>query len=123
MPPAPKLLTHAVKDVTAATILDAHVRDLLQIQEIAAQLYDLVDNRNCRKLLLDFSKVQTLSSQALGALINLEKKLADIKGRLVLCGIRPEIGRLFELARLQKHFKIVPDDKAGLAAFGVAAGD
>jgi len=119
MPPAPKLLTHLIKDVMVATFVDAHIRDLPQIEQIVQQLYDLVEHQDCRKVVIDFAKVQTFSSQALGILLTLDKKLAAIKGKLVLCGVRPEIIRLFEIARLHKHFKIAADQDAALAVFGV----
>lgn len=115
------LLTHAIKDVTVVTFAGAHVRDQPQIDQIGRHVYDLVDNRNAGKLILDFAKVQTFSSQALGVLIALDKKLAEKRGKLVLCGVRPEIVRLFEIARLHKHFKFAPDEQSALAVFGLTS--
>ncbi|MBI4581672.1 MAG: STAS domain-containing protein [Planctomycetes bacterium] len=102
--------------------VDTHIRELPQIEQIGLQLYDLVDARGHRKLILDFDKVQSLSSQALGILITLEKKLVEAKGKLVLCSLRPELARLFEIAKLHKHFKFAADEEAALALFGVTTG-
>lgn len=122
MPPAPKLLSHAIKDVMIVTFIDAHIRDLPQIEQIGQQLYDLIDNRDHKKLIIDFAKVQTFSSQALGILLTVDKKLVAKKGKLVLCCVRPELVRLFEIARLQKHFKFAKDEETALAVFGVTTG-
>lgn len=122
MPPAPRLLTHPIKDVMVVTFVDGHIRDLPQIEQIGRQLYDLVDGQAHKKLVLDFAKVLTLSSQALGILLTLDKKLAAIKGKMVLCGVRPELTRLFEIARLHKHFKFTADEESALAVFGVTTG-
>jgi len=58
-------------------------------------------------------------SPGLGSLINLKNKLAAIKGELALCGIRPEIRKLFSLTGLEKDFRFHPDDAAALAVWNV----
>jgi anti-sigma B factor antagonist len=119
MTPPPRVVIQTINDVTIARISDTHIRDLPQIEQIGKQLLDLVDSHGCTRLILDFAKVQTLSSQALGMLIRLERMISDKEGRLVLSSVRPEIGRLFEISRLHKQFKLVPDEASALSALGV----
>lgn len=116
---AARLLIHAIRDVTVVTFVETHIRDLPQIEQIGTELYDLVDNRAVRKLILDFSKVQILSSQALGVLITLQKKMAAAKGKISLCSLKKELARVFDIAQLGKVFKFYPDEDAALASFGV----
>lgn len=94
------------------------VIDALLIQTIASDLYALVDEQAQRRLVLDFSKVKLLSSQMLGVLINLQKKSAAIKGRLVLCGVRPELMKVFTIMKLEKVLTIVEDEGQAFAALG-----
>ncbi|HOA75944.1 MAG TPA: STAS domain-containing protein, partial [Phycisphaerae bacterium] len=83
------------------------------------ELYDLVDNKARKKLVLDFTKVQFLSSSALGVLITLRKKAAAIKGDVVLCGLRKDLMKVFEITNLNKVFTFAPTEEKALAHFGI----
>jgi anti-anti-sigma factor len=108
--------------VTVANIEDASILDLAQVESLGQQLYDLVDTRNCRKLILDFTKVKFLSSSALGVLVNLQKKMTEIKGTLVICALRADLMRVFEITKLKKLFTFCDDETAALSVFGVVIG-
>lgn len=94
-----------------------------EIQSAFEQLQQLLDEKGGREVVLDFRKVQFLSSSALGRLILLQKKLASAKGRLVLCGIAKEIFEVFKITKLDKVFTIKEDEAAALATWGVRAED
>lgn len=115
------LLSYNIKDVTIVTFQESSILDTLQIEQIGASLYELVDERNSRKLVLDFTKVQFLSSSALGVLITLRKKSDAIKGRLILAGLRKEIRKVFTISRLDKLFEFAEDEQAALALFGLTS--
>jgi anti-anti-sigma factor len=91
------------------------------IQATFEQLQQLTDEKPGREYVLDFRKVQFLSSSALGRLILLQKKVASAKGRLVLCAIAREIFEVFKITKLDKVFTIKEDAKAALKVFGVNA--
>jgi anti-sigma B factor antagonist len=65
-----------------------------------------VDEQRQRKILLDFSNVEYLSSAALGRFIILHKKVLAAGGRLVLYNIDPEIYEVFAVTKLNKLFDI-----------------
>jgi len=114
-----RLLIQPVRDVAVVNFSDASILDALQVQQIGEELYDLVETRARRKVILDFSNVRFLSSAALGVLINLRKKADGIKGKVMLCCIRPEIHRVFKLTNLDKLFEIYDSEEKALNAFGV----
>ncbi len=91
------------------------------IQATFEQLQRLVDEKPGREYVLDFRKVQFLSSSVLGRLILLQKAVASAKGRVVLCGIAKEIFEVFKITKLDKVFTIKEDAKAALKVFGVNA--
>jgi anti-anti-sigma factor len=115
-----RLLIQPVRDVAVVNFSDASILDTLQVQQIGEELYDLVENRARRKVILDFGNVRFLSSSALGVLINLRKKADSIKGKVMLCCIRPEILRVFKLTSLDKLFEIHESEEKALNAFGVS---
>ena len=64
------------------------------------------------KLLLDFSKVETFSSQAIGLIVNLHKKMASkAGGQLVICGVSPQLTQLLKITRLDRLLKVVKTQK------------
>lgn len=112
-----RLELEEVGDVTVVSFVDKKILDEQNIQIIGEQLFDLVDNQGKKKLLLNFGNVEFLSSAALGKLITLNKKVQGNGGRLVMCKIAKEIMEVFEITKLDKLFKIYPDEQAALQAF------
>ena len=112
-----RLELEQIGDVTVVNFVDKKILDEQSIQIIGDQLFSLVDQENCRKLLLNFSNVEFLSSAALGKLIKLNKKLQEAKGRLILCKIDPQIFEVFEITKLDKFFNIQKEEQDGLQAF------
>jgi anti-sigma B factor antagonist len=105
-----------IGDVTVVNFVDKKILDEQNIQTIGEQLFSLVDEVGRRKILLNFSNVEYLSSAALGKLITLNKKLQG-SGKLILCCIDPKIFEVFEITKLDKFFKIFKDEQAALQAF------
>jgi anti-sigma B factor antagonist len=112
-----RLEVEHIGDVTVVNFLDRKILDEQNIQRIGDQLFGLVDNDGARKVLLNFSNVEYLSSAALGKLITLNKKLQAAGGRLILCNIDPQIYEVFEITKLDKFFKIHKEEQAALQAF------
>ena len=109
MAKAVNLLIQREQDITFVDFQEARLLDAYQIESVAQQLYKLVDQMDRKKLIVDFSKVQLLSSAAIGMILNLHNKSKAIKGKLVLCGMRNDIKKIFEIMKLTKLLKIVSD--------------
>jgi anti-sigma B factor antagonist len=114
-----QLVIENLGGVTVVNFDTNNVLDALQIQKIAEELYDLVDNKNRRQIILDFTKVRMLSSQAIGMLLNLRKKATAIKGEVLLAGIRPDLVKVFKITQIDKLFKFFETEKDALSEFGV----
>ena len=109
-----------VKIVTFGTLA---ILDPVEVDAIGQQLYKLVDERAHRKIVLDFRKVRQLSSQMLGTLIKLNKKSKAIKGKVVLCGLRPDLLKAFTVTRLDKILQIADDEQQARGLFSALGGD
>jgi len=106
-----------IGDVTVVHFTDKKILDEQNIQLIFDDLFKLVDELGRKKLLLNFSVVEFLSSAALGKLIRLHQRLNPVGGKLVLCHISKTIMEIFVLTKLDKMLKIVADEKTGLNSF------
>lgn len=78
--------------------------DAASIQDLASDLYVLVDQHGIADLVLDLAGVRFLSSQALGTLVNLQRKAAAAGGKLVLAEVAENIARMFRITRLDSLF-------------------
>ena len=112
-----RLEVESIGDVTVVNFVDRKILDEQNIQVIGEQLFSLVDEEGFKKVLLNFSNVEYLSSAALGKLITLNKKLQGVGGKLILCNIDPQIFEVFEITKLDRFFKIVKEEQAALQAF------
>jgi anti-sigma B factor antagonist len=110
-----------VEGIIVVTFTTPRIVQEDDIQDIFEQLQRLVDEKPGREYVLDFRKVQFLSSSVLGRLILLQKKAAAAKGRLVLCAIAKEIFEVFKITKLDKVFTVKEDAKAALKMFGINA--
>lgn len=106
-----------VADVVIVHLAASRILDESNVAQISEHLFALVEGEGCRKLLVDFSAVEYLSSAALGALITLDKKLKAATGRMRFCGMDPKIHQVFAVTRLDKIFDIREDRQAALADF------
>ncbi len=103
--------------VTIAKFVDKKILDEANIQIIGNHLFALIDEDGRKKIILDFSLVEYLSSAALGKLIIMDKKAKAAKAKLRLCCIRPEIYEVFEITRLNKIFDIKATQEEALEGF------
>lgn len=71
-----------------------------------------------RKLLLDFSKVEFMTSAMIGEIVKLQKQCKQDKIRLKLCNICANIMEVFKITGLAKALDIYPDGTKALEAFG-----
>jgi anti-anti-sigma factor len=78
-------------------------------------LRELAGSGQTALLVLDFSQVQYVASQALGGLVMLAKRCQASGCQLHLCGLCPSIIEVLELMKLDKALKIYPDLTEALA--------
>ena len=104
-------------DVTVVTFTDKKILEEPAIQDLGDQLTSLVEEMGKRRLLLNFTQVESLSSAALGKLVTLNRKIKEAQGMLVLCGINANIMEVFEITKLNQIIDIRRDEQEGLQAF------
>ncbi len=92
--------------------------DEVSISEIGDQLTGMVAQADSVKFVLDFSKIEHMSSSALGMLITLHKRIRERSGGLCLIGIKPAIYEIFVITRLNEIFDIRQSTAEAIAALG-----
>jgi anti-sigma B factor antagonist len=104
---------------TVVEFLTPSLMNPLELEKIGAGLFKLVDEEKRDRLVLDFSKVQYLSSQAIGIILTLNKKLTGTSAggqNLVLCGVGPQLMQLLKITRLDRILTIKATQKEAMGA-------
>lgn len=110
-----RLETNESSTITVVRFKDQKIIDPEAIQELGQELFDLIDKEDRRKIVLNFSRVEFLSSAALGKLITFEKKTKRAGAELILTDISAEIFPVFAITNLDKLFKIKDREADALA--------
>src|SRR5262245_32978123 len=95
----------AIRHLGAITVVDFLDRRLIaaaRIEDIGRQLQEVVAKATIPKLVLNFEKVEYLSSSALNILIALEAAIRKKTGALRLAGLDQELRKVFTLMKLTK---------------------
>jgi anti-sigma B factor antagonist len=112
---APMDVPLTITEIEKYTVVEFRTPSLMDpavLEQIGQSVYRLVDAEDRRMLVLDFERVEYLSSQAIGIVLTLNKKLAKLKHTsLVLCGVGPKLMELIKITRLDKVLKIKPSQK------------
>lgn len=101
-----------VDGVLVVEFTDVQILDATVIEQMHRDLMGALEKAREKRMLLDFSHVQFMSSAALGMLIRVHKKCKELKIALKLCSIAPQIYQVFRVTNLDRVFDIHKDGKA-----------
>jgi anti-sigma B factor antagonist len=102
----------SVGDYTVVTFQSPSLMNPSELERLSTALHSLIDDHVTGRLLLDFSKVEYLSSQAIGIIVGLHKKASKITGgKLVLCGVGPQLMQLLKITRLDRLLKVIKNQE------------
>lgn len=69
-------------------------------------------------LVVDLGLVGVLTSAGIGALVRLHKRMDELKGKMAVCGLNPDLAELFRLTRMDRLFLVVETREQALARLG-----
>ena len=119
--PSPGSAPFTVQQVEKFTVVEFRqpsLMDPLELESIGQSLYRLVDAEDRRKIVLDFEKVTYLSSQAIGIVLTMHKKLSALPhSKLVLCGVGARLMELIKITRLDRMLTIKASQREAIKTF------
>jgi anti-sigma B factor antagonist len=102
-------LVSRVEHWTVVEFRTASLMDPIVLESTGQALYQLIDEQDHRLIILDFARVQYISSQAIGIVLTMNKKLGQLnRSRLVLCGVGDKLMQLIKITRLDRLLTIKP---------------
>ncbi|MCC6418802.1 MAG: STAS domain-containing protein [Gemmataceae bacterium] len=92
------------------------------IDQVRQELLAALALNGTRKVVVDLSGVEYVGSGGFRPLLSLRKKLQEMGGDMLLCGLRPEVREVFQTSRLidargssSAPFGVEPDAVAAVA--------
>jgi anti-sigma B factor antagonist len=106
-----------IGEVTVARFTARHLLDEEKMQTLGGQLRSLGDEAGHRPLLLNFGQVERLSTELMGKLVALQRRVQEKGGRLALCQIHPQVYEVFKIFKLPQVLSIFADEQDALQQF------
>lgn len=108
-------IVQTVEKFTVVEFRQASLMDPVGLDQIGKSLYHMIDAEDKRRIILDFEKVQYISSQAIGIVMMMHKKLGALPhSKFVLCGVGAKLMELIKITRLDKLLVIKPTQREAL---------
>jgi anti-sigma B factor antagonist len=92
----------------------ASIGGMADIAGVGDTLRGLVGDRHPNKMVIDFSSVSFFSSQMLGLLVDIWRRMKDTGGAVVISGINPQLTRVFRITHLDKVFQFYESPAAAI---------
>ena len=91
-------------DIFLVSFKHASIGGIGEVEKIAETLRDLIKDQDVCNMVVDFSTVSFFSSQMLGLLVDIWRRIKDKGGALLISGINPQLTRVFRITHLDKIF-------------------
>ena len=102
-------------DIVIARFVNDRLTDELNVERMGEELFSLADQFQFRKVIVDMSAVQHMTSSSLGKLITMHRRLHRVEGRLALCHLTHGVQDVLETSRLIKYFNVAKDVESAKA--------
>ena len=103
-------------DVTIVSFNSASISGISDIDQLGDQMRQFITANKPGKMVIDFADVRFFSSQLLGLLVDVWRRLKDYDGLLLICGINPHLNRVFKITSLDRIFEFYPDRAGAIEA-------
>ena len=103
-----------VGDVAVARFMRHRILEDDAVRAAGEELLGLSDDDSCRKLLLNFGNVESLTTAFFGKLLALHRRVEAAGGRLALCAVGPFLREIFGILKLPAAVTVYDDEQQAL---------
>ena len=114
---APKLTVRTVAEARVIEVAHTDLTDAAFINRIGDGIYSLVKDLDRPKVVIDFQKVERLSSAALGMLVALKKVLDRQNGQLRVANVCESVFDVFTITKLDRVLKTCKSTEEAVESF------
>ena len=102
--------------VFVVSFKQASIGGIGEVEKIAETLRELIKDQDVCNMVVDFSTVSFFSSQMLGLLVDIWRRIKDKGGALLISGINPQLTRVFRITHLDKLFDFHETTEAAVSS-------
>ena len=103
-------------DILVIRLDVASISAMTEVEQISFLVHQAVERHCPCHLIVDFSGVQFFSSQMLGLLVDVWRRVRDEGGTVTISGINPQLTRVFRITNLDKLFAFYGTTDEAIAA-------
>jgi anti-anti-sigma factor len=81
--------------------------DTMEIDALMNEVLRALEKTARERWIMELNEVDYLGSSMLGLMVNIRERIRQADGRLVLCGLSPQLLRIFQACCLERLFTIV----------------
>lgn len=102
--------------VTVVRFKRRTILDPASIEAVGERLAELTGEGEGRRIALDFSRVESLTSGMLGKFLALHQSVERTGGKLVFCGVGPFLKQIFTICNIPETIPILADEAEAVRA-------
>ena len=109
---------YQISQDSSANILQFDLPPILDSMEIDGLIESVLNELNARQAqswVVDLSHVEYMGSSMLGLFVNMRERIRQGGGILILCGMSPQLLRIFKTCCLERLFAIVKSRNEAMA--------
>jgi anti-sigma B factor antagonist len=110
------LVEFSDQDQVLIASLDTDAVGISGIDAVSQVFREVILQRRPQNLVIDFTRVRFLTSLALGLLVDTWRRMKEYNGRLIICGINPQLMRVFRITHLDRIFEFSDDPASAVRA-------
>ncbi|MDP9175133.1 MAG: anti-sigma factor antagonist [Planctomycetota bacterium] len=80
--------------------------DTMEIDSLIANVLASLEPASSEKWVMDLTQVSYMGSSMLGLMVNIRERIRRSNGKLALCGLSPQLMRVFQTCCLERLFLI-----------------
>jgi anti-anti-sigma factor len=93
------------------------------VHTLRQELHRLIEKEGHTRLVVNFAGVRCLSSEVLGILAGLQRRVDPVRTSIVLCGLDPLLRDMVRITHLDRVFDICGDEAEALGRCSAHKGD
>src|SRR5207249_2591595 len=82
------------------------------LEQLGHELFALVEQYGCRKLVVSLKLVEYVTSSGIGKLITLHRKMHRHGGQVIFCDMQKTVQEILQASKLNTYFTVAADPDA-----------
>lgn len=105
-------------EVTVARFTVPRLTEEVNLEQVGHELFALIEQLDCRKLVVRLDDLDYVTSSGLGKLIALHRRMHRERGNVVFCAPQPAVSDILKTSKLNTYFQIKESLPSAVEAAG-----